>query len=204
MSEPKIDFMKSLLLRVKNILIRPRDEWQVIRDEPATYSATLRSAAVLAALPPLAAVLGRFVLDRNIQDNKVAFSLAYFLFSDLFWYCMYVVNIVLTGLIVAAIASVPASRLNNVQGLKIAAYSFTPLVVASMISLIPGADWIFYIAVAYNLYLLYLGIISFTSAGKKQAAWQTVASFLSAAIIVGVMNMVEYFLESFLMNRSIV
>jgi hypothetical protein len=199
----RIDFMKPLLLRVKNLLIRPRDEWHAIREEPATYSGVFRYAAVLAALPPLAAVVRRFILDKNIQDNKVAFSFTYFLLTDLFWYCMYVVNIMITGMIVAAIASTPVSRLNNIQGLKIAAYSFTPLVVASWISLFPMTGWIFNVAIVYTLYLLYLGIISFTSAGKKRAVWYAVASFLSAAVIVGVISMVEYFLESFLMKGSI-
>ncbi len=194
--------MKSLLLRVKNILIHPREEWRIVKEEPATYPGILfRYVCILAAVPPLAAVAGRFILDRNIQDNKVAFSLAYFLFTDLFWYCMYVANIMITGVIVAAIASTPATRLNNIQGLKIAAYSFTPLVIASPISLLPRTGWIFYVAIVYSLYLLYLGIISLAAAEKRQAVWFAAASFFSAGVIIGVMNMLEYFLESFIVDR---
>ncbi len=196
--------MRALLLRAMNIIIRPREEWPVIRDEPATYKAVARFACVLAAIPPLAAAAARFILDRNIQDNKVAFSLPYFLVTDLFWYGMYIANIMITGMIVAAIASTPASRLDSVQGLKIAVYSFTPLAAASLLSLFPGTSWIFDAAILYSLYLLYLGIVVFTAIAKRHAAWYAVASFLAAGVIVGFMSMVEYFLESFLMKRRLV
>ncbi len=196
--------MKSLLLRAKNILIRPREEWLVIKEEPATYSGIIfRYVGVLAALPPAAAVAGRFIFDRNIQDNKVAFSFTYVLLTDLLWYCMYVLNVMITGAIVTAIVTAPASRLNGIQGLKIAAYSFTPLVFAGFIAVIPGTGWIFDVAIVYSMYLLYLGIVSLASIGKKQAAWYAVASFLSAGVIVGVMDMLEYFFESLIMNRIV-
>ncbi len=196
--------MKALLLRIRNIIIRPREEWRIIKEEPETYRGVMLYACCLAAFPPLTAAVGRLILDRNIQEGKIAFSLPYFLLTDLFWYCMYVANIVVTGMIIAAIASHPGSRLNPVQGLKIAAYSFTPFIIASLFSLFPWTGWLFYAAIVYSLYLLYLGIASFTSAGKMQAVWYAAASFLSAGVVVGVMNLAEYFLESFLMNRTVV
>ena len=198
-----IEFMQSLLLRVKNIIIHPRDEWRVIREEPATYSAVIRYAAVLATLPPLAAVAGRFVFDGNIQANKVAFSLAFILLTNLLWYCMYIFNIAVAGAIIAAIVTTPASRLNGVQGLTIAAYSFTPLFIAGFVAVIPGMGWVLDVAVVYSLYLLYLGIIALPAMGRGRALGYTVASFLSAAVIVGVMNLLEYYFESLIMNRLV-
>ncbi len=65
--------MKALLLRVKNILIRPREEWQAINEEQGTYAGVIRYTCILAALPPLSAVAGRILFDGNIQANKVAF-----------------------------------------------------------------------------------------------------------------------------------
>ncbi len=192
--------MKALLLRVKNILIRPRDEWQAIKDEPETYAGVIRYAAVLATLPPAAAVAGRIVLDRNIQENKIAFSFSFVLLSNLLWYGMYVLNIAVVGAIIAAIVTSAAIQVNGIQGMRIAAYSFTPLFIAGFAAVIPGMGWIVNAAIAYGVYLLYLGIVALTSAGKKRAAWCTAASFLSAAVIVGGMNMLEYFLESLIAN----
>jgi hypothetical protein len=196
--------MNALLLRVKNILIRPGREWQAIKEEPATYSGIIfRYVAVLAALPPAAAAAGRFLFDRNIQEDKVAFSLTYFLLADLLWYCMYVLNVMITGAIIAAIASSTRERLNGLQGLKIAAYSFTPLCIAGFFAVVPKMGWIVFPAIIYSVYLLYLGLICLATMEKKQALWRTAVSFFSSSIIIGVMNLFEYYFESIVVAKIV-
>jgi hypothetical protein len=196
--------MKSLLLRAKNILIRPRKEWLVIKEEPATYSSIIsRYVGVLAALPPVAAIAGRIILDRNIPDAALASSISSLVLTNSLWYCMYVLNVMMVGAIISTIVTAPGSRWNSLQGLKIAAYSFTPLFIAGFIAAFPKMGWIVDVAIIYSVYLLYLGILSLAGIEKKQAIWYAIASFMSAAIIVGVMNLFEYFFESLVVNKLV-
>ena len=64
-------------------------------------------------------------------------------------------------------------------------------------------DWTVYVAILYSIYLLYLGIAGIAGTSKKQTAGYVVASFLAAAVLVGVMNLFEYFFESFVVNKLV-
>lgn len=189
--------MKALANRVGNMLFRPMTEWQAIKDESATYKDILfRYVAILAVIPPAAAIAGRYLLDRKISNSVIQSSFGYIAFTNLLWYCMYVLNVVIAGAIITAIVTTPESRWSGLQGFKIAAYSFTPFFIAGLIAVFPKMGWIVYAAILYSFYLLYQGIISLSTVGRKHAIGYAIASFLSAAVIVGVMNLFEYVLES--------
>jgi Yip1-like protein len=190
--------MKALVIRVKDILLRTGPAWQAIKDEPATYrDVLLHYVAPLAAIPPAAAVAGRLLFDRNIADNSLSSSFAYLLMTNLIWYGMYVVNVFITGMIIAAVLTGAGSRWNGLRGLTLAAYSFTPLSLAGLTAVIPSLGWTLYPAILYALYLLYRGMMQLTGFPGTKAAWVALSSFSAAAIIVGVMNLFEYMFESY-------
>ena len=194
--------MKALLGRVRNILLRPGAEWRVIKDEPATYrSVIVHYVAPLAAIPPAAAVLGRFVFDRNIPDSALSLSLNYLLFTNLLWFGMNIVSVMITGTVITVIMAATESRWRSVRGLQVAAYSFTPLFIAGFLASIPFMAWSLAPAVVYGVYILYQGTRALTTIQGMKAAWFTGVSFLAAAVIVGVMNMFEYMLESFVATK---
>lgn len=196
--------MKALLLRAKNILVHPRYEWRVINDEPTTYAGVIfRYVSILAVIPPAAAVAGRIIFDIPIPNSTPTSSVTYLVLTNMLWYCMYILNVVIVGAIISAILTTPGSRWNALRGLKVAAYSFTPLFIAGFVAVLPRMSWIVNAAILYSIYLLYLGIRGLAAAGRKQAIGYTVASFLSAAVIVGVMNLFEYFFESLVVNKLV-
>jgi hypothetical protein len=196
--------MKALLLRVKNILVRPRHEWRVINDEPTTYTGIIfHYISILAIIPPAAAVAGRIIFDSRVPNNTVASTITYLVLTNTLWYCMYILNVVIVGAIISAIVTTPGSRWNGLQGLKVAAYSFTPLFIAGFIAAFPRTGWIVNAAILYSIYLLYLGIKGLAVMERNRAIGYTVASFLSAAAIVGVMNLFEYFFESLVVNKIV-
>jgi len=187
--------MKPILNRMVNIFTRPREEWQKIRSEPTTYrNVLLLYVAPLAALPPLAVIANSFVFGNHLSSN----ALAHLLITNLLWYCMYVLNVVVVGAVITAIVTADALW-TQLQGFKVAAYSFTPLFIAGFIAVIPKMGWVIYAAMLYSIYLISLGITTIAGTSKNQSAWYAVASFLAAAILVGVMNLGEYFLESFVL-----
>jgi hypothetical protein len=192
--------MRPILSRMINIFIHPKEEWQVVRDEPATYGDLLLSyVAPLAAIPPLAVIAGSFLFGRNFSHN----TLAPLLITNLLWYCMYVVNVLVVGAVITAIVSVRDVPWTGLQGFKVAAYSFTPLFIAGLVAVIPKMGWTIYAAILYSIYLLSLGIAGIAGTSKSQSVWYATASFLAAAVIVGVMNLGEYFLESFVVNKFV-
>lgn len=194
--------MTALLRRVRNILLRPGAEWQIIRDEPATYGRVIAGyVAPLAAVPPAAAVAGRFVFDRNIPDSALSLSLNYLLFTNLLWFGMNIVSVMITGAVVTAITAAAESRWRGIRGLQVAAYSFTPLFIAGFLAAIPFMAWSLVPAVVYGVYILCRGTKALLAIQGVKAAWFAGVTFLAAAVIVGVMNMFEYMLESLIAKR---
>jgi len=194
--------MKGLLIRVRNVLIRPGAEWHVIKDEPATYQGIiLRYVCMIAAVPPAAAVVGRIVFDAFIPGGSSATLLKPLFAANLLWYCMSILNVVITGSIITAVTAHADSRWSGLRGIKISAYSFTPLFAAGLLAVIPYMAWSVNVAILYGFYILYRGIRIFSALSAWRAAWYAGVSFTAAAIIVGVMNLFEYMLESFVAKK---
>jgi hypothetical protein len=193
--------MKTLLNRIFNILIHPKDEWLAIKDEPPTHRNVFKYAAILAAIPPVAAIAGRMFFDRNIPDSALSFSFSGLVLTNMIWYGMYVVNVVVTGMIIAAVLTLADSRWNGLTGFAIAAYAFTPLSLAGCFAVAPYLGWTIYPAILYGIFLIYLGITVLAAIPKQKAVWFALSSFSAAAVVVAVMNLFEYVLESFLVGK---
>jgi Yip1 domain len=193
--------MKTLLNRISNILIHPKDEWLAIKDAPPTHKGIFKYAATLAAIPPVAAMAGRIFFDRNISASALSSSFGSLLLTNMIWYGMYIMNVVITGMIIAAVLTIADSRWNGLRGFTIAAYSFTPLSLAGCFGVVPSLGWTIYPAILYGIYLIYLGITLLAGIQKQKAALFALSSFSAAAVIVAVMNLFEYVLESFLVGK---
>ncbi len=197
--------MKALLSRVNNILLHPKAEWQVIRDEAATYPGiVLRYISILSAIPPVASIVGRYIFDRDVPDSVLLSSPWHLILSNALWYCMYIMNVMITGAVITSITVSAESRRRGVTGLQIAAYSFTPLFIGGLIAVIPHMTWCIHIAVLYGMYILYLGMRTLFAMRRMRAAVYAAASIAAAAVILGVANLFEYLLESFIMKKMFV
>jgi hypothetical protein len=170
--------MKARLSRMNNILLHPKTEWLVIRDEKATYPCiVLRYISILSVIPPAAFVAGRYLFDGNVPGSVLFLSPRHLMRSNVLWYCMYIMDVMIA--VVTSIMASAESRWRGVRGLQIAEYSFTPLFIAGFIAVIPHMTRCIHIAFA-------------------------AASITAAAVIVGVMNLFEYLLESFIMEKILV
>jgi Yip1 domain len=194
--------MKTALNRMKNILLKPGHEWLAIKDEAPKYREIFKHAAILAAIPTVAAMAVRILFfNQNIRDNALTFSIGNLLLTNLTWYGMYILDIVITGMIIAAVLSTSDRGWSGIRGFTIAAYSFTPLSLAGCTAVMPYLGWTLYPAILYGIYLTYLGITLLAEIPKKKAAWFALSSFSAAAVIVGMMNLFEYVVESFLVSK---
>ncbi len=194
--------MRALLRRMSNILLHPNTEWRVIRDERMTYpQIILRYVGILSVIPPAAAVAGRYLFESKIPDGVLLSSPPYLLLSNVLWYCMYVVNVMVTGAVITGILLTVESRRRSLKGIQLAAYSFTPLFIAGLVAVIPHMRWCISIALLYATYILHLGMRALLGMRGVKAALYATTAATAAAVIVGTTNLFEYLLESFIMKR---
>ncbi len=195
---------KALLIRVKNILISPKNEWYAIKDEAATYKQIIVGyVAALAAVPLAISVIETIALGSSVKIGDRFVSTGSLFMGYALWYVMIVVDIVILGAIINAFITPIGSRRDGRVGLKVAAYSATPLFLVGIMVSVPGMSWLVYGALLYSVYLLYLGIRSLLDMERSKAAWYAVASFMAAGVIVGVLNLFEYLFESYIARTFI-
>jgi Yip1 domain len=187
------------LERVKNILVRPGSEWEVIREEKTSYTAlVIGYLGIIAVLPPLSAILQRVVFGNGIAGKQ---PVMYVLATNVVWYLVILVNMLITAVVITAVSSRDEAGWIGLRGFKVAVYAFTPAFLVSILIIIPRMNWFIYPAVLYSLYLLYLGIRSQFGAARGKAVWYAVTSLGAAGLILGALNLFEYMLESFVTGK---
>ena len=118
--------INKMIARVKAILLTPKTEWPVIAAEPATIQGLYTGyILILAALPPIALLIG---------------TLGFFGFGlklAIKWYVSGLVSVFLFSLVIDALAPTFNGQKNQIQALKLVAYSMTAAWVAGVALIVP-------------------------------------------------------------------
>ncbi len=143
----------NLIERVKNILITPKTEWEVINGEAATPQSLLMGyvlpLAIVAAVGPLLSGL----------LFAGALGLKYFIITAVIAFIASVVAFYISVYIIDMLAPSFGSEKNMSKSAQLVAYSGTPSYVGALLSFIPIIGWLISLAAwAYGIYLMYLGI----------------------------------------------
>ncbi len=181
----------NLVDRVKRILVSPRTEWEVIDAEQTTPAALYTGyIAPLAAIGPIAQLIGNTVFGIPVPfmgTYRVPVGSA--LTGALIGYVLTLVGTYVLALIIDALAPTFSGQRNQIQALKVAAYSSTAAWLAGIFALIP---WVGFLGIVglYSLYLLYLGLPVLMKAPREKALAYTVVVIVAAIILFMIIGMV--------------
>ena len=181
----------SLISRVQNILIRPKEEWGVIDAEPATVGSIYTSyVLILAAIGPICTLIGQQVIGINVLGISYKPSIAYSIGTVVIGYVMALVVVYVAALIIDALAPTFGGTKDMVKALKVAAYSSTAAWVAGVFNIIPMLGILVLIASLYGLYLLYLGLPRLMRVAQDKAVGYTVVVVVVQIILYFVVALV--------------
>jgi hypothetical protein len=151
----------ALVDRVKSILVTPRTEWGVIATEPASSGALVTGYVVpLAAVSAAAGLVGSLIVGaavRAIVGGGAGF------FGALIGACVAVVFSVIGAFVLSIIINLLAptfgGQKDDVQALKVAAYSLTAVWVAGIAQVVPILGmFVVFLGGLYGIFLMYLGL----------------------------------------------
>jgi hypothetical protein len=143
----------NLIERVKNILITPKTEWDVINGETATQQSLLMSYVI-----PLAVVAAAGPLLTGLLWAG-AWGFKFFLITAIIALIAQVVTFYVATIIIDLLAPSFGSEKNINKSAQLVAYSATPSYVASLLSFIPVIGFLITIAGwIYGVYIMYLGV----------------------------------------------
>jgi len=168
----------NLIERVKNILLTPKTEWDVINGETATTQSLLMGYVLPLSIVSAAGSLLRGLLFAGTLGLK------FFIVTAAIGFIAAIVSFFVTVMIVDMLAPSFGSEKNMGKSAQLVAYSGTPSYVAGLLSFIPVISWILALAAwGYSVYLMYLGIgpIKKTPEDKK-VVYMIVAFIIMIAI----------------------
>lgn len=145
--------------RVTRILKQPKAEWPVIEAETTDIATLYRSyIAPLAAIPAVCSFIGMVVIGISVPFvGQYRYGFAQALRVELLQYIGQLIGCYIAAFVIAKLAPTFASRSDQVQALKLVAYSMTPMWVAGVFNLIPMLGFLVLIGALYGVYLYYLG-----------------------------------------------
>lgn len=173
--------------RAKNIIITPKTEWDVIAAESTPQGAIITGYVLpLAAIAALAGFIGMVFVGISVPLlGTTRIGIVWGVVSLIYTIAMAVVMVFVCAFIIDALAPTFGAQKSMPQAVKVAAYSFTPVWVASVVKIVPLLGILVIIAAIYAIYVLYLGLMHVMKAPQEKAAGYT-ALVIVAAIIVAV------------------
>jgi hypothetical protein len=179
--------------RVKNILISPKTEWEVVAAENTGTGALLMGYVLpLAAIAAIASLIGSSIIGAStffagVVRVPIVWGAALAIYSVV----MAIVGVFILSLIINALAPSFGGEKNSQQALKVAVYSYTPAWVAGVFNIIPMLGILALLGALYGLFLLYLGLPKLMKAPEDKAVGYTVVVVICAlvlSVIIGIIS----------------
>jgi hypothetical protein len=151
--------MANLVARVKNLLLSPNAEWDVIDQETVTPRRLLVAYVIpLAAMPAIATVFGLAVLGVDVAGDRIRAPWLWMLASAALFFAMSIIGVLVFAALLNALAPSFGAERNYGQALKVSGYSITWAMVAGIATAVPALGIVALIGASYSLYLLFLGV----------------------------------------------
>jgi hypothetical protein len=148
-----------LVERVKNILLTPTAEWEVIKNEPHTVvDLFTRYVMILAAIPVVASFIGWSVVGNNLMGTTYRVPLAAGLANAVVTYVLTLGSVYAMALFIDFMAGHYQGERDFMQALKVAAFFPTSWWIAGICSLLPGLAILSVVGGLHSLWLLYTGL----------------------------------------------
>lgn len=180
----------NLVNRVKNILLQPQSEWQVIEPEQ-TDPQTLYTSyiMILALIPAVAGLIGTAFMV-SFMGGRV--GMGFMVGAAIMQYLLSLVMVFVVAFIADLLAPSFDGQKNLNQALKLTAYAMTAAWVAGIFTLIPMLGWLLsLLGGLYALYLFYLGAPLLMKVPAAKTVGYTVVVVLVAIVVSFIIGMIN-------------
>jgi hypothetical protein len=178
----------NLIDRVKNILITPKTEWDVVNSETPDVQKILTTYVIpLIAIGAIASFIGWGLIGKSYGLWKLkgtGLGIRYAVIALVAG----LLSVFLMAFVVDALAPTFKSEKNFGRSFQLAAYSYTAGWVGAIFNILPSLAIIGSLIGLYGLYLLYLGLPKLKKTPPEQVTGYFVASLVAmivASFVIG-------------------
>jgi len=176
--------MEQLINRVKQFLLNPKEEWQVIvkEDNKTAQQHIIEYVLPLALIPAIATFIGTGLigyraLGFHVRSINTGLSQAAIsLLSTL-------IGVYISGFVIHKLAASYNTTVSLDKAIKLVGFSYTAILIAGVFNIFPSLAILSLIAGIYSLYILYLGFKPMTNVPEEKTSTYFVVSLL---VIIGV------------------
>jgi hypothetical protein len=181
----------SLITRVQNILLKPKEEWGVIAGEATSVGQLFTGyAMILAAIPLVATIIGMLAFAPRVGGMVISYPIGMVIAIGVVGYIVQLCVVYLMGLIIAAIAPSQGGTNDKLSGFKMSVYASTPVWVAGILGIFPPLAPLVWLAYLYVIYLIYTGVGPLLKVPADKAAVATVIIVVAYIVLVIVLSVV--------------
>lgn len=175
----------SLVTRAKNIIMQPRQEWQVIDAEQTTVGQLYSGYIIpLSGLAALAGMVGMLLFGIRIPFvGRIRIPAGTIVGHYVTSFVLGLVAVYVVALVIDWLAPHFGGAKNQLQALKVVAYSSTAAWVAGILTILPALGIIAAILSLYGFYLLYTGLPALMKSPPEKAVGYTVVAIIAAIIL---------------------
>ncbi len=185
-SEVSSSSSDGFIARIRNILLRPREEWERIAGEDTPPAALYRAYVIpLAAIGPVASLIGLWAIgiSLGILGGRIHMSFGRALIYAVLAYVLALVAVYVLGLVVDFVVPNFGGEKNFPRAFKVAVYSSIPAWLGGIFHLFSAVAFIGGLVGLYGLYLLYLGVPALMKVPRERALPCTVVIIVAAIVI---------------------
>jgi hypothetical protein len=151
--------MKKIIERVRDIILKPKDTWLLIRDEKINIKHLfINYAAPLALIPIVASLIGITLIGIRMPMGVMRVPFLGSLLGAVVGYVLHLAGLFLGAWIIKLLATYFKSKSDLTLAAKVVIYSMTPYWVIGILNIIPGLGVISLLAGLYGIYLMFLGL----------------------------------------------
>jgi hypothetical protein len=176
--------------RVKNIIISPATEWAAIEQESSSLQQLVITYLIPLALLGTAATFIRWGL-MGVSILSVHFGgISWGLSLAIQFLVRIIVGAIITTYVVDALAPTFKSEKNVAKSAQLVIYSYTPMLLGSILMIIPVLGVIGALFGLYGLYLLYTGVHVMKKTPEEQKIGYIVVAILVLVAVHFVIGMI--------------
>ena len=162
--------------RVKKILLSPKEEWEVIKQETTTVKNLFTQyAVILAAIPAVAGLIGFRGFGMGSSFNWAIVT-----------YVLSLVSAFALGYIIDVLAPTFGTTKDITSSMKVSVYASTASWVGGIFNLIPFLSFVSFFAGVYTLFLMYWGLKSI----KEVPEDKMVGYFITVIVVSIVISLI--------------
>ena len=174
----------NLVDRVKSILLKPKNEWEIINNESYDVKALYtKYIVILAAIPAVAGILGFSIFGVSTPFGSFRLPLGESIRWGIITYVMALISVFIVGYVIDVLAPTFGSNKKLEESMKLVAFANTAVWVGGIFNIIPSFSILATIAGIYSLVLLYFGLPVIKSVPKEKVVGYFIAIIVVTIIV---------------------